>query len=119
GLVIPNKRIPTTLGAKMAPALRVATKKAPLVVARRSFRTTKLTPRAWIGAFLDTTEAIQLVLTDPSQLCAASLPTRTGDEPAAGVGGFEPLWSLYSDPLAPIGRRGRHDRQNNPAAPVA
>jgi hypothetical protein len=41
-LVILNKWLATTLGAKMAPALRVEAKKAPLCVARRLFGMTKL-----------------------------------------------------------------------------
>ena len=41
-MVIPHKRPITQLGAKRAPALRVAAVKAPLVVAHRSFRMTKL-----------------------------------------------------------------------------
>ena len=41
GVVILHKRLITTLGDKMAPALRVVAKKPPLVVARRLFGVTK------------------------------------------------------------------------------
>lgn len=40
-MVVPHKRLITKLGAKLAPALRVVAKKAPLSVARRSFGVTK------------------------------------------------------------------------------
>ncbi len=56
-----HQRMPTQLGEKMALALRVAAKRAPLGVARRSFRPTKLGPRALIDALLVTTGAIKLV----------------------------------------------------------
>ncbi|MCW8907148.1 MAG: hypothetical protein OQL28_07850, partial [Sedimenticola sp.] len=36
-----NERLPTQLGGKMTPALRVAAKKAPLCVAPRYFGATK------------------------------------------------------------------------------
>ena len=45
-LVSLNKRIITKLRAKRVPALRVEAIKGSLVVARRSFRTTKIVPRA-------------------------------------------------------------------------
>ncbi len=55
----------TPLCVKVALALWVAAKIAPLGVARRLFRPTKLVPRALIGAILVTTVAIKLVLTGP------------------------------------------------------
>lgn len=63
GLVIPNKEIPTTLGAKMAPALRVAAKKTPLVVHLEPLNSL-LAPK--LALFLVTTVATLLVLTGPS-----------------------------------------------------
>ena len=64
-LVILNKRIITKLRAKRVPALRVEAIKGSLVVARYSFRTTKIVPRAWIDPFIDSTGMKKLVLTGP------------------------------------------------------
>ena len=64
--VVLHKRLTTPQYAKSGPALRVEPETAPLGVARRSLRTTQLTPRAWIGAVSGSTAAYYETSTGPS-----------------------------------------------------
>ncbi|MTI51182.1 MAG: hypothetical protein FH757_06050 [Alcanivorax sp.] len=60
-MVIPNKRPTTTLGAKRAPALRVAAKKPPSALLVVHLESPNFSPRALMGGFLAATGVMQVV----------------------------------------------------------